>query len=153
MTGRRLCSNVVSYCILHSAQPKWHFFHFYAMIYIQYFSDINECALGTHGCSANGFCTNTIGSYTCQCNTGYTGNGFTCIGTLLQKCYYITILLHFPKGKCHKSPVFCRFLRREKEFPSAHRRLRLRSHVHLRISIRKFIRKNIMTQIIHWHCF
>ncbi|CAB3982266.1 zinc finger CCHC domain-containing 3-like [Paramuricea clavata] len=41
--------------------------------------DLNECVLGTHGCSVNGFCINTFGSYTCQCNPGYTGNGFTCI--------------------------------------------------------------------------
>jgi hypothetical protein len=44
-------------------------------------------------------------------------------------------LLHFPKGKCHKSPVFCRFRRREMEFPSAHRRLRLRNYVYLWISM------------------
>jgi hypothetical protein len=43
--------------------------------------------------------------------------------------------LHFPKGKCNKSPVFCRFRRREMEFPSAHRRLRLRNYVHLWISM------------------
>ncbi|CAB3982267.1 partial [Paramuricea clavata] len=46
--------------------------------------DLNECVLGTHGCSVNGFCTNTSGSYTCQCNPGYTGNGFTCID--LNEC-------------------------------------------------------------------
>lgn len=35
--------------------------------------DINECMEGTHSCSNanNNFCVNTIGSYRCQCNTGY----------------------------------------------------------------------------------
>jgi hypothetical protein len=48
----------------------------------------------------------------------------------------VVYLLHFPKGKCHKSPVFCRvcrFRRREMEFPSAHRRLK--NYVHLWISM------------------
>ena len=32
--------------------------------------DINECAEGTDMCAQN--CRNTVGSYTCSCNTGYT---------------------------------------------------------------------------------
>jgi len=39
-------------------------------------SDVNECTLGTDLCSVNGICTNTIGSYSCACKTGYTGDGF-----------------------------------------------------------------------------
>ena len=31
--------------------------------------DINECVEETDGCAQN--CTNTIGSYICSCNTGY----------------------------------------------------------------------------------
>ena len=46
---------------------------------------------------------------------------------------YCMYLLYFPKGKCHKSPGFCRFRRREMEFPSAHRRLK--NYVHLWISM------------------
>jgi len=42
--------------------------------------DINECALGTHNCDIHAICTNTIGSYTCKCKTGYSGDGFTCYG-------------------------------------------------------------------------
>jgi len=44
--------------------------------------DIDECS-GTNGCSPNGLCTNTDGSYTCACKTGYDGNGFTCSGNHL----------------------------------------------------------------------
>ena len=31
--------------------------------------EINECVLGTSGCTQ--ICNNTIGSYICSCNTGY----------------------------------------------------------------------------------
>ena len=47
-----------------------------------HFSDINECILGTHNCHANAACSNTDGSFTCACNSGYTGNGVTCTGML-----------------------------------------------------------------------
>jgi cysteine-rich repeat protein len=40
--------------------------------------DINECDLNTDNCDANAACTNTAGSFTCECNDGYSGNGVTC---------------------------------------------------------------------------
>eukprot|EP00731_Ephydatia_muelleri_P031793 Em0023g300a len=42
--------------------------------------DVDECLLGISVCALapNGTCTNTIGSYNCSCNPGYTGNGRTC---------------------------------------------------------------------------
>ena len=43
-------------------------------------SDNNECALSTHNCHSKATCTNTDGSFTCACNTGYNGNGVTCTG-------------------------------------------------------------------------
>ena len=43
--------------------------------------DIDECKLGSATCSADGSCTNTVGSYSCQCNKGFSGDGKTCIGT------------------------------------------------------------------------
>ncbi|XP_065197762.1 fibrillin-2-like [Sycon ciliatum] len=33
--------------------------------------DINECTSGTHNCSMNSTCTNTAGSYTCGCYSGF----------------------------------------------------------------------------------
>ena len=45
-----------------------------------YFSDVNECAVGTDNCDANAVCTNTIGSFTCGCQSGYAGSGVTCSG-------------------------------------------------------------------------
>lgn len=41
-------------------------------------SDIDECS-ETNDCNSNAKCTNTVGSYTCTCNSGFVGNGFTCL--------------------------------------------------------------------------
>lgn len=47
-----------------------------------YLLDINECN-GDHGCHVNAACRNTPGSFVCQCNNGYQGNGFDCTGEML----------------------------------------------------------------------
>jgi len=44
--------------------------------------DVNECSTNNGGCSLNANCANTIGSFTCTCKDGYSGNGFTCSGIL-----------------------------------------------------------------------
>ena len=41
--------------------------------------DINECS-GDVNCGVNAQCINTLGSYECQCNTGYSWDGTQCIG-------------------------------------------------------------------------
>lgn len=40
--------------------------------------DINECLTNSGGCAMNATCANTPGSFTCTCNMGFTGDGFTC---------------------------------------------------------------------------
>ena len=58
-------------------QPAVHEF----LLNVEFSSDINECASsGTNSCDQ--VCVNTIGSYTCQCNTGYELNsdGTSCRG-------------------------------------------------------------------------
>ena len=41
--------------------------------------DVDECTLETHLCNPFSTCTNNFGSYDCNCNDGFTGNGYTCI--------------------------------------------------------------------------
>ena len=43
-------------------------------------SDIDECEVGTDSCDSNATCNNTIGSFTCVCNEGFSGDGRTCTG-------------------------------------------------------------------------
>jgi len=43
-------------------------------------ADIDECAMGNGGCSPLANCTNTPGSFECECRLGYTGDGKTCHG-------------------------------------------------------------------------
>ena len=40
--------------------------------------EIDECAHNSHNCHPNAACTNTLGSFTCACNAGFTGDGVTC---------------------------------------------------------------------------
>ena len=47
---------------------------------IYYFLDLDECVTESP-CHENATCNNTIGSYLCECNDGYTGNGTYCTGT------------------------------------------------------------------------
>ena len=42
--------------------------------------EINECLEGTHDCDVNARCDNVDGSFTCECNAGYSGNGRICSG-------------------------------------------------------------------------
>ncbi len=43
-------------------------------------SDINECV--GNPCDDNADCVDTPGSFTCTCRDGFTGDGFTCEGTV-----------------------------------------------------------------------
>ena len=41
-------------------------------------TDIDECNENKHNCDSNAFCRNTMGSYSCSCNNGYSGDGKIC---------------------------------------------------------------------------
>ncbi len=45
-----------------------------------FLSDIDECATDMDNCSANALCINLVGSFECECNTGFSGDGVTCTG-------------------------------------------------------------------------
>lgn len=49
------------------------------------YSDLNECTEGIDDCADYGICINTIGSYECICNNGYSGDGRECNGKYVQK--------------------------------------------------------------------
>ena len=46
-------------------------------------ADIPECERELDDCDQNATCINTFGSYDCLCNTGFTGDGFTCTGSFV----------------------------------------------------------------------
>ncbi len=54
-------------------------YHTY-LLYV--FLDINECNDDMDNCDPNAECINTLGSFTCSCNQGYSGDGVSCIGEL-----------------------------------------------------------------------
>ena len=53
--------------------------------------EINKCRIGTDNCSANGSCQNQPGSFSCECNDGFEGDGIDCIDIdecLDPSCHY-----------------------------------------------------------------
>ena len=47
-------------------------------ILLVHIPDYDECVAQL--CDSNADCINTVGSYSCQCRNGYTGDGNTCTG-------------------------------------------------------------------------
>ena len=43
-------------------------------------ADLDECNTNTHNCDVKANCANTVGSHSCTCKAGYTGDGQTCSG-------------------------------------------------------------------------
>lgn len=48
------------------------------------FQDVDECTSNSHNCHSQATCTNTIGSFFCTCNSGWTGSGQNCKGMYPQ---------------------------------------------------------------------
>ena len=50
------------------------------------FLDIDECVSGENNCHNDyATCFNTIGNFTCSCNSGYRGDGVNCQGKKMTK--------------------------------------------------------------------
>ena len=52
------------------------------VLHFLFSTDINECEDGTDSCDENADCTNTDGSYTCACSSGFSGDGLSCDGKI-----------------------------------------------------------------------
>ena len=92
--------NLFSHIQLPNKLHDWESAHFKVTnmikcIYIYYiygFSDIDECK-GNHSCHVNATCTNTNGSFVCECQPGFNGNGQNCIGEFNLFAIIFRILL------------------------------------------------------------
>ena len=78
-----VCLFVLSVCL--SVRPSVCLFSFliicdHAGALSSLFLDFDECAANFDNCDPNAYCNNTVGSFNCTCNSGYTGNGTTCTG-------------------------------------------------------------------------
>jgi len=76
------------------------FFFFFVFWYFNFFwkkLDVNECSTNNGGCDSQAKCTNTIGSFTCKCNSGYSGDGFSCYGIIrfFLSIFIISFILSF----------------------------------------------------------
>ena len=76
-----------------------------------YLPDINECNASPSPCDSNATCANTLGSFTCTCNSNFTGNGATCVGMECCQNYQVqtnafsqhTIFQHWPSVQWQKA--------------------------------------------------
>lgn len=57
-------------------------------------ADVDECAEQLDDCDTNADCTDTVGSFTCDCVDGFIGNGFTCAGMSSSLKLCMTICAH-----------------------------------------------------------
>ena len=55
--------------------------------------DIDECSTLTHSCHPDSDCTNTMGSYDCECKDGFTGDGLICYD--IDECKVANLDCHF----------------------------------------------------------
>uniref|UniRef100_A0A0G4I514 EGF-like domain-containing protein n=1 Tax=Chromera velia CCMP2878 TaxID=1169474 RepID=A0A0G4I514_9ALVE len=52
-----------------------------AVLYATAWGELDECQAGVHDCHVEANCTNTNGSFACECMRGYEGNGTVCTDT------------------------------------------------------------------------
>lgn len=66
---------IIFFCVIFAIGK----YMYWALMIIKewFFSDIDECS-SSNVCHSNAMCNNTVGSYICKCNPGYTGDGKNC---------------------------------------------------------------------------
>ena len=79
------------------------FSFFYFLLAFYYFLDIDECLIDP--CHGHASCHDTEGSFQCQCNVGYTGNGFNCS----CKCIIQALMVEIFFDKCFNHLFFLFF--------------------------------------------
>ena len=62
-------------------------------VFVPYSSDIDECTTGVAQCHYNASCVNFPGSFSCVCDSGYTGDSIVCNGKLYVNIVSITKFL------------------------------------------------------------
>ena len=72
--------------------------HYSVLLYLFLLSDINEC--DGNPCHANAQCTNTVGSFLCQCNSGYAGSGFLCTGKFVTYLWCTLVWFYLSCDGC-----------------------------------------------------
>ena len=54
-------------------------------------ADIDECVSLNETClDENTHCVNSVGNFSCQCDPGFTGDGYNCSGQLIA-CFMVTL--------------------------------------------------------------
>ena len=67
-------------CVSYLKQLNWY------NIILSLFTDVNECEIGCDNCDQNADCINTIGSFSCMCQSGFVGDGITCLPGKTYNC-------------------------------------------------------------------
>ena len=68
-------------------------------VVISLLTDVDECELEVDICDEKAMCTNTIGSYKCECESGFLGDGTICNGKLML--FYVLYLLSNYSGSMY----------------------------------------------------
>ncbi len=67
----------------------------YLLIVFLYCTDVHECDLQSDDCHQNAQCINTNGSFVCNCNDGYSGNGVVCESRSTRNFQFITFMYNY----------------------------------------------------------
>ena len=77
-TTAGLQSTIIETRAVQTSQCKY---HYTILDILKYFAlDEDECTSGATDCREGASCVNTIGSYSCTCKAGFSGDGTTCEG-------------------------------------------------------------------------